>query len=388
MSAGEIAPSTTNKTYIGGIVGDDESDASSFIHCFWTSDVGHDNLNGTGSPSITDSVLIGTMNSTTIEELNEYAENIDDTWSRWVMLHLNGGSINTLGQEAPIGGLLKSLPVPVKKGHTFLPWCTDEECSEQYDPQTTDVSGVTDLYAHWVINNYTVTFDGNGGTPSKESIVVAYNSAYGDLPSSIKEGHSFLGWFTEYNEEIKSETTFTIARDQTLYAHWEVNTYTITFIFNNGTETNSVFQFNASIIYPEEITREGFIFSGWLPNPERMPAENITIRAQWNITNPSEYVEIVFEKKDLSEEEIKEIIKKYVPEGEEFTIAKFVEDESGEMRVVIKFADKEKASEFIRSVDEHKRPEDGISHVRAVTEYEISLIHPIYPIMSFLLTIF
>ena len=64
------------------------------------------------------------------------------------MLHLNGGSINNINQDTQIAGLVKSLPVPVKEGYRLDFWCVDEACSEVYDPSTTEVSGVTDLYAH------------------------------------------------------------------------------------------------------------------------------------------------------------------------------------------------------------------------------------------------
>ena len=87
------------------------------------------------------------------------------------------------------------------------------------------------------------------------------------------------------------------AENKTLYAKWAINQYTITFDFGNGTVSSVVLDFNATIEYPEDMTREGFAFNGWTPKPERMPAENITIKAQWGITNPTEYVEIVFSKK-------------------------------------------------------------------------------------------
>ena len=385
VSAGRIT-SNTVANYTGSVVGKVDYSNAIIIHCLWTSDVGYVEACGTGTPVVTESSLIPTLdNATVIGELNEYAEK-NSTWSRWVMLHLNGGNINSLGQEAPIGGLLKSLPLPVKKGHKLLFWCTDEGFSEQYDPQTSDASSVEDLYAIWTIGNYTVTFDGNGGTPSKESIVVTYNTPYGDLPTASRTGHTFLGWFTEEvdGEEVTSETAFTIAKDQTLYAHWAINNYIVTFIFNDGTEVYAEFPFNSTIAYPDGMSREGFVFAGWVPNPERMEAGNIIIRAQWNITKPSEYVEIVFSRKDLSDDEIKEIIGNYAPEGGEFTIVKIEPDELGELKVIIKFIDQEKASEFVRNVNEHKRSDDGIKLVRSATEY-VSFTFSIHPALSFFL---
>ena len=58
---------------------------------------------------------ITNINATTINELNKYSIK-NNTWSRWVMLHLNGGNVNNLGREELIGGLPKSLPIPVKEG--------------------------------------------------------------------------------------------------------------------------------------------------------------------------------------------------------------------------------------------------------------------------------
>ena len=107
--------------------------------------------------------------------------------------------------------------------------------------------------------------------------------------------------------------------------------------------------FNETIEYPEEMARKGFTFIGWIPRPETMPAENITVTAQWEITNATEYVEIVFSEKDLSEEEIRDIIKEFVPEGADFTIEK-TENESGEILAIVKFTDAEVAKNFVENV--------------------------------------
>ena len=262
------------------------------------------------------------------------------------------------------------LPEASRTGYTFSGWFTEKV--EGTNTTAKDVVKITanqTLYAHWVANVYTVTFEGNGGTLSKESIVVTYDSTYGDLPEPSRTGYGFGGWYNEGGEEVTSETTFTITQDQTLYAHWLINNYTVTFIINDGTEVNVVFPFNSTITYPEPITGEGFVFAGWLPNPERMGAEDLTIRAQWNITKPSEYVEIVFSRKDLNEEEAKKIIKSYVPEGEEFTIEKFDTDGSGEIKVIIKFTDQKEAENFITTVSASSNAKTVIKKVGFIKEF-------------------
>ena len=120
---------------------------------------------------------------------------------------------------------------------------------------------------------------------------------------------------------------------------------------NNGTENEvRTFQFDEEIVYPKNPIREGFTFNGWSPKPVRMPAEDVTVTAQW-IEKPTEFVEIVFGKKDLKEEEVREILEVYTQE--EFIIERFDVDEgTGEVRVIIKFVDVSKASEFVRNINE------------------------------------
>ena len=93
----------------------------------------------------------------------------------------------------------------------------------------------------------------------------------------------------------------------------------------------------------------------------RMPAEDITVTAQWIKVTP-ELVEIVFEKKDMKEEEIKEIIKKYTQE--EFTIEKIETDEkTGEIKVIIKFEDRGTAEQFYCRVTESSGMRDTFVRV-------------------------
>ena len=99
-----------------------------------------------------------------------------------------------------------------------------------------------------------------------------------------------------------------------------------------------------------------------------MPANDTTVVAQWTEVEAeieSEYVEIVFGRKDMTEEEVKEIIKRYI--DEEFTIEKFEEDKkAGETKVIIRFEDAEKAKDFVRSVSEGRASSNNIKSVRTV----------------------
>ena len=79
----------------------------------------------------------------------------------------------------------------------------------------------------------------------------------------------------------------------------------------------------------------------------------------------SEYVEIVFDKKDITEEEVKEIIKNY-SQDENIYIERIETDkDTGETKVIIRFKDAEKTKDFVRSVSEGRAP-GSIKSVRAV----------------------
>ena len=76
----------------------------------------------------------------------------------------------------------------------------------------------------------------------------------------------------------------------------------------------------------------------------------------------------MFGKKDLKEEEVERIIREYT--DSEFSIEKFeVDNEMGEVRVIIKFVDVSKAVEFVRTVNEIERLENNfIRNVNVVSE--------------------
>jgi uncharacterized repeat protein (TIGR02543 family) len=87
----------------------------------------------------------------------------------------------------------------------------------------------------------TVTFDGNGGrVKSKQAHVELHDGdCYGPLPTPLREGYEFLGWFTapEGGEAIGADSVFTGTENQTLYAQWSYDPYAFwTFTLQNKTQ--------------------------------------------------------------------------------------------------------------------------------------------------------
>ena len=76
------------------------------------------------------------------------------------------------------------------------------------------------LTAQWAIKRYTVTFDGNGGTPSEPSRLVTYNTAIGTLPTASRDNYGFIGWYTETSEGTRITESEVITADVTYHAQW------------------------------------------------------------------------------------------------------------------------------------------------------------------------
>ncbi len=91
--------------------------------------------------------------------------------------------------------------------------------------------------AQWTAKKFTLTFDGNGGgTPSPTSKTITYDNLYGELATISRAGYTFNGWWTSASggSRITESTKVTVTANQTVYAHWTANQYTITANANSG----------------------------------------------------------------------------------------------------------------------------------------------------------
>ena len=191
-------------------------------------------------------------------EINQYTITFDT----------NGGS-----EIAPItqdyGTKITAPDNPTRKGYTFKGW--DKEI-----PETMPAENIT-VKAQWEINQYTITFDTNGGSEIAP-ITQDYGTKITAPDNPTRKGYTFKGWDKEIPETMPAENI-------TVKAQWEINQYTITFDTNGGSEIAPITQdYGTEITAPDNPTRKGYTFKGWDKEiPETMPAENITVKAQWEI---------------------------------------------------------------------------------------------------------
>lgn len=171
---------------------------------------------------------------------------------------------------------------PTRDGYDFQGWTTTADGQPASLPTKMPEGGVK-LYAKWTIKQYTITYNTNGGSDISE-LTRDYNSAIPKPGDPSKTGNTFKGWYTDENCETPCDfVSSKVTADITLYAKWEVNTYTITFDTDGGSAIESITQdYDTDITAPNNPTKEGFEFTGWDPEiPAKMPVDGITVKAKW-----------------------------------------------------------------------------------------------------------
>jgi uncharacterized repeat protein (TIGR02543 family) len=170
----------------------------------------------------------------------------------------NGGDTRTATTTVRTGGPYGPQPECTRRGYAFDGWWTAPGGGTQVLPDT--VVTRTDahtLYAHWQSRRgCTVTLDGNGGrVKAKEAVLtLSDGDVYGALPTPLREGYTFDGWFTDptAGEEVTADTVFSGSADQTLYAHWTYEPYAYwSFTLRNRTQQVYLCQ-QASVYFETE----------------------------------------------------------------------------------------------------------------------------------------
>ena len=211
-----------------------------------------------------------------------------------VTLDLGGGTL---------GGSSEDIQIIVKNGESFtapsaegLPrpdgisedaqlYWTDENgnCYKPGDTVPADVSMLS------ITGDYEVIYlPGTYGTGSAVTDMKPHNNIL-TLRGALftRAGYTQVGWSTvDGGEKVYGfEDVYTKNEALTLYPVWNTNKYTITFDTNGGSEIAPITQdYGTQIAAPANPTRKGYTFKGWDKEiPETMPAENITVKAQWKI---------------------------------------------------------------------------------------------------------
>lgn len=338
-----VSSSATTATYTAG--GSYTGNASVTLYAVWkykpaTYTVSYDANGGTGAPGRQTKTYGVTLTLTTIQPTRKnylflgwskdrnatsasysaggsYTNNADVTlYAVWqynpetysIRYNANGGTGAPASQAKTYGvPLTLSAVKPTRAGYDFLGWSTDPTTMlTNYAPgeRYTDEASVT-LYAVWryIPKTYEVKYDANGGgnTPASqtktEDVTLILTST---IPT--RYGYTFRGWATTSTATTatyQAGGSYTANESVTLYAVWEINTYTVSFDANGGTNApNSQKKTHGqNLILTVAIpTRSNHVFLGWAadssatsiayaPGATYTAEEDVTLYAVWQERN-------------------------------------------------------------------------------------------------------
>ncbi|MBP5366049.1 MAG: BspA family leucine-rich repeat surface protein, partial [Bacteroidales bacterium] len=156
---------------------------------------------------------------------------------------------------------------PTREGYTFAGW--------DKPVPTVMPEANTEITAQWKANSYTVTYNAGNG---EEPVTVSYDfgAAIATPANPERTGYTFDGWDAAIPATMP-------ASNLTFSARWKINQYTMIFMTDETTVYEQIMlDFGTEITAPAAPAKDGFTFGGWdKPVPTTMPAENITLTAQW-----------------------------------------------------------------------------------------------------------
>lgn len=202
-----------------------------------------------------------------------------------VYFDANGGSVIPTSKTVIFGKTYGTLPTPTREGYTFDGkwWYGDEgktstSIVEAYDGHT--------LVAHWIPNDYIISFNPNGGTCATKTMAVRMGSTANNsaAPLPTYPGYTFDGWYTATNggsrvfdaNGVYCAGAFWVSGkwehpdNLTVYAQWKPNTYTVTL---NGMGATTMTQTSVQIVFdsigPKVSVpkKTGYVFDGYYTEP-------------------------------------------------------------------------------------------------------------------------
>lgn len=151
-------------------------------------------------------------------------------WTTVIVFDSQSGS-NVSNKTVTYKNTIGTLPIPDRMGYTFDAWYEHPNAMGHKIESTSiyNHEGSMTVYANWIANSYTVTFNYQGATDGNSITdqVILYNSIFGVLPNPIKAessaNYSFDGWYTQVNGQgllITKDSIYSFGNDIILYANW------------------------------------------------------------------------------------------------------------------------------------------------------------------------
>ncbi len=194
--------------------------------------------------------------------------------------------LSELTANVDYNGTISAPTAPTKEGYAFGGWTLDGSAYTFGTPITAPIT----LDATWNVNSYDLTYVYGNGTADSTS-QVEYGTSI-TLTAPVKAGSTFGGWFDGTTTYNAGDIFVMPAKAVTLTAQWDVERYTLTYVYGNGTDnSSSTVAYGANVTLAAAPSKTGYTFGGWNDGTTThnagasyaMPANDVTLTAVWNV---------------------------------------------------------------------------------------------------------
>ena len=227
-----------------------------------------------------------TLSKTQIDE-KQIAEATDytavfETNSYVVSFQANGVAEN---KSVEFGQLILEPDKPTSDGHDFAGWFIGEGSRWRFETDTMPAKDIT-LYANWDIRQYTVAFyEQDGMTLIGLPQTVNWGSAAVLEAAPVVMGYAFDGWVLLGSDTSEADSLINVRENINAVASYIKDDFTVTFVDDMGRviDTDGVCA-GGSATPPNAPDKEGYTFIGWDASLDSI-SDNITVTAQYEINS-------------------------------------------------------------------------------------------------------
>ena len=155
---------------------------------------------------------------------------------------------------------------PTKTGHTFDDWYTDNNYQTLFDFTNITITDTTTIYGKFDINTYTITFNTDGGSTEPAQVIAHGGTVTRPSTDPTKTGYNFINWYADSNYQTLFDfTNTTITGPTTIYAKFEIKTFTVSFDTDGGSSVPSqTINYGGTVTRPStDPTKTGHTFDDW-----------------------------------------------------------------------------------------------------------------------------
>ena len=162
-----------------------------------------------------------------------------------------------------------TLATPTRAGYTFDGWYANAQLTgdKVTDFTAGTYTGDQTFYGKWIPNTYTVTYDaGEFGAGSIENGTKTHDVDFVlSSETFTRTGYTQDGWENVNGDVVSSP--YTENADITLYPHWVINTYTITYVLEEGASNDNdnpaSYTVETDAFTLKDAVKNGYTFEGW-----------------------------------------------------------------------------------------------------------------------------